>query len=97
MNITHDPACNCGGTIAHMAVVIEDQAARIAQLEAENAKLRRQVELADSRHGSIGMVMSGEFNTWVLQCGYCGACSNPDIDPPSVNHHPDCPHAEASK
>lgn len=85
MNITNEPACNCGGTITHMVVVIEDQTARITALEAENAKLRRQVELAKRENAAD---TSGDGTGCCMLC----FCDHNEKQP----HDPDCPHAEAT-
>ncbi len=58
--------------------------ARIAALEAENAKLRRQVEFVKRRHHDN----DGE--------GWCGVCGYRGQDQ-QYGHEKDCPHAEASK
>lgn len=62
---------------------------RIAALEAENAKLRRQVHL-------VGLCDAYRFNR-DFDCWECHICDAHAKVKDAINHHPDCPHAEEIK
>ncbi len=60
-------------------------------LEAENAKLRQQVEFVKR------IPMRHERSTMSYYCPLCDEESQDFCgDDKSINHHPDCPHAEAT-
>ncbi len=58
-------------------------------LEAENAKLRQQVELAQNNTQVTYEEMWDKY-----RCEFCGAVHKRERE---LVHHSDCPHAEASK
>lgn len=78
-------------------VVADEYRDRLDQLEAENAKLRRQVELAIRVHGKIPQleyIEQSKESIWI--CGFCGESVPVGNDPSNIIHHPDCQNAEES-
>ena len=72
-------------------IIADTYAEAMDKIEAENATLRRQVELAETNTQVTYCEMWDKY-----RCEFCGACHKVERE---LVHHPDCPHnhEEASK